>query len=301
MTGSALALPLFAAGGASAAEAGTWKAVADCETGGLWSANYGDGRYGGLRLTQTAWEAYGGTAHAPRADLATRAQQIAVADKILADQGTRPWLTCAPIAGLTAPEGSGVENPGVPATPTPSPSTSAPETDPEDSATPAPGGTPSGSTAPGATPSPAKPSSGTSASPRPDADGQDAPAKGKHRGSPAPEGDASTSPGPGSTDEQRDGGGHASRGELPARDGIPSGTGGAGPSAEPSTDPAEHAGGAEDGTYTVRPGDNLWAIADAHEVRGGWPALYEANKGVVGGDPDLILPGQSLDLDGAEG
>jgi nucleoid-associated protein YgaU len=54
---------------------------------------------------------------------------------------------------------------------------------------------------------------------------------------------------------------------------------------------------AVDRDYTVRPGDNLWAIADAQKVPGGWSALYEANKGAVGGDPDLILPGQSLDLD----
>lgn len=51
-----------------------------------------------------------------------------------------------------------------------------------------------------------------------------------------------------------------------------------------------------DGTYTVRAGDNLWAIADAQELPGGWTALYEANKDELGSDPDLILPGQNLDL-----
>ncbi|MFE0427295.1 LysM peptidoglycan-binding domain-containing protein, partial [Streptomyces sp. NPDC058953] len=54
--------------------------------------------------------------------------------------------------------------------------------------------------------------------------------------------------------------------------------------------------GPKDGTYTVRSGDNLWAIAEERDVPGGWPALYEANQKVVGADPDLILPGQSLDL-----
>ncbi|MFE0081384.1 LysM peptidoglycan-binding domain-containing protein, partial [[Kitasatospora] papulosa] len=48
--------------------------------------------------------------------------------------------------------------------------------------------------------------------------------------------------------------------------------------------------------YTVREGDNLWAIADAQELPGGWTALYEANKDELGSDPDLILPGQSLNL-----
>ncbi|SCE40071.1 LysM peptidoglycan-binding domain-containing protein, partial [Streptomyces sp. OspMP-M43] len=51
-----------------------------------------------------------------------------------------------------------------------------------------------------------------------------------------------------------------------------------------------------DGGYTVRPGDNLWAIADAQEVPGGWTGLYETNKDLLGSDPDLILPGQNLDL-----
>lgn len=48
--------------------------------------------------------------------------------------------------------------------------------------------------------------------------------------------------------------------------------------------------------YTVQPGDNLWAIADAQEIPGGWTGLYETNKGLLGSDPDLILPGQNLDL-----
>ncbi|MQY10480.1 hypothetical protein SRB5_05880 [Streptomyces sp. RB5] len=50
--------------------------------------------------------------------------------------------------------------------------------------------------------------------------------------------------------------------------------------------------------YTVRAGDTLSAIADAHEVRGGWPALYERNRQVIGADPDLIIPGQRLKLHG---
>lgn len=46
----------------------------------------------------------------------------------------------------------------------------------------------------------------------------------------------------------------------------------------------------------MQPGDNLWAIADAQEIPGGWTGLYETNKGLLGSDPDLILPGQNLDL-----
>lgn len=56
-----------------------------------------------------------------------------------------------------------------------------------------------------------------------------------------------------------------------------------------------------DGNYTVRAGDNLWVIAKAHDLPGGWPALYAANHATVGGDPDFIVPGQSLDLDQKQG
>jgi resuscitation-promoting factor RpfA len=48
--------------------------------------------------------------------------------------------------------------------------------------------------------------------------------------------------------------------------------------------------------YTVKSGDTLAKIAAAHSVRGGWHALYRLNKSVVGGDPNLILPGQKLAL-----
>lgn len=50
-------------------------------------------------------------------------------------------------------------------------------------------------------------------------------------------------------------------------------------------------------SYTVRSGDTLFRIADSHDVKGGWRALYRANREVLGGDPDLIHPGQRLTLD----
>ncbi|WP_234106742.1 transglycosylase family protein, partial [Streptomyces venezuelae] len=100
VTGSAMALPLLATGSASAADAATWDRVAECESGGQWSANFGNGMYGGLQFTQDSWERHGGLAYAPSPDLASRAQQIAVAEKALA-KGSNDWATCAPIAGLT--------------------------------------------------------------------------------------------------------------------------------------------------------------------------------------------------------
>jgi hypothetical protein len=71
-----------------------WDAVARCESGGNWSINTGNGFYGGLQFTPSTWLAFGGAAYAPRADLATRAQQIAVAEKVLAVQGPGAWPTC---------------------------------------------------------------------------------------------------------------------------------------------------------------------------------------------------------------
>jgi len=71
-----------------------WDAVAQCESGGNWSINTGNGYYGGLQFSQTTWIAFGGAAYAPRADLAARAQQIAVAEKVLAVQGPGAWPTC---------------------------------------------------------------------------------------------------------------------------------------------------------------------------------------------------------------
>ncbi|MGW1051254.1 transglycosylase family protein [Streptomyces sp. NPDC002521] len=102
--GAGLAIPLVAAGTADAAEAATWNKVAACESSGNWSINTGNGYYGGLQFTQSTWEAYGGTRYAPRADLATRDQQIAVAEQVLGGQGPGAWPVCSVRAGLTRGE-----------------------------------------------------------------------------------------------------------------------------------------------------------------------------------------------------
>ena len=94
VTGAAIAAPLMAAGSASAATASEWDAVAQCESGGNWSINTGNGYYGGLQFSSSTWLAYGGGAYAPRADLAAKSQQIAVAEKVLAAQGPGAWPVC---------------------------------------------------------------------------------------------------------------------------------------------------------------------------------------------------------------
>jgi resuscitation-promoting factor RpfA len=71
-----------------------WSAIAACESGGNWSTDTGNGFYGGLQFTEQTWLGYGGGQYAPSANLATEAQQIAVAQKVLAGQGIGAWPVC---------------------------------------------------------------------------------------------------------------------------------------------------------------------------------------------------------------
>ena len=71
-----------------------WSAIAACESGGNWSTNTGNGFYGGLQFTQQTWQAYGGGQYATSANQATPAQQIAVAQRVLAGQGIGAWPVC---------------------------------------------------------------------------------------------------------------------------------------------------------------------------------------------------------------
>ena len=99
--GAGMAIPLIGTGVANAADVDTWNKVAACESTNNWQINTGNGYYGGLQFTQSTWEAYGGRAYAARADLATKDQQIAVAEKVLKGQGPGAWPTCSVRAGLT--------------------------------------------------------------------------------------------------------------------------------------------------------------------------------------------------------
>ncbi|WP_055491237.1 transglycosylase family protein [Streptomyces sp. TP-A0356] len=187
--GAGMALPLIGTGVAHAADVSTWNKVAACESSHNWSINTGNGYYGGLQFTQSTWEAYGGQAYARRADLATKDQQIAVAEKVLKGQGPGAWPLCSVRAGLT-------------------------------------------------------------------------------RGGATPELDTSDT---------------ATRiAKRSVRD------------VKPQTTPQSQAGTAE--MYTVVRGDTLSGIADSHRVQGGWQRVYEANRTTIGTDPDLILPGQRLNL-----
>ncbi|XUL90424.1 transglycosylase family protein [Streptomyces galilaeus] len=105
VTGVAIAAPLMATGSASAATASEWDTVAQCESGGNWSINTGNGYYGGLQFSASTWAAYGGTAYASTANQASKSQQIAVAEKVLASQGKGAWPVCG--TGLSSATYSG--------------------------------------------------------------------------------------------------------------------------------------------------------------------------------------------------
>ncbi|MGV9850095.1 transglycosylase family protein [Streptomyces sp. NPDC003442] len=204
--GAGIALPLVGAAGASAASGETWDKVAQCESTHNWDINTGNGFYGGLQFTQSTWEAYGGTAYAGRADLATKDQQIAIAEKVLDGQGPGAWPVCSGKAGLARDDAA-----------------------PQQSA---------------------QKVVRTAA----------APVKQTHRPEKAQQ-VAASKPTPTS---------------LPGR------------------------ASANSGRYVVLSGDSLSRIADTHDVNGGWEALYKTNRETIGGDPDLIYPGQKLSLKGGK-
>ncbi|MEU4794119.1 transglycosylase family protein [Micromonospora tulbaghiae] len=186
-------------GPAAPASAGVnWDAVARCESGGNWKINTGNGYYGGLQFSRATWNGYGGQKYAARADLASRSEQIAVAEKVLRGQGVGAWPVCGRKGGSAS---SGPAAAGERATTKSAPRTAAPKR----------------------------------AAPR------------------------RTAP------------------ERPATKAAP----------QPAPDAR---------TYVVRRGDTLSEIAVAQRVDGGWRALHERNRAVVGDDPGLIFPGQRLHL-----
>lgn len=209
LAGAALLAPLgllAASGNAAAADSGVWDRIAQCESGGNWHINTGNGYYGGLQFSAGTWRAYGGSAYAATADQASKSAQIAVASKVQRAQGWGAWPVCSAKAGASgsAPAASSGTVSEKSTTKTKKSTT----------------GSTSESTTKKATPSkPAK-----------------TPARGTN---------------------------NASR-------------------------------GTSRGDYTVREGDTLSAIAAQHGTT--WRKVYAANKSVIGADPDLIVPGQQLDL-----
>ncbi|MYU54617.1 LysM peptidoglycan-binding domain-containing protein [Streptomyces sp. SID7805] len=334
VTGAGIALPLFAASGAHAADTATWDRVAQCASGGVWSA-VGSSHYGGLGLTQDLWEEYGGTAYASSPDLASRAQQIAVAETILDARGPGVWSHCAAEAGLKKDGRAPGVDPGSASPSRPAPSgtsdssgksgksgksetsgsTGSSDTAGSSGSAGSPGS--SGGSAGGSSHGPSSgtsdtsPSSSSSAPGAPDSAGpSDAPKAPKPTGSAKPGGPShSTGPSGGGGAEEAGAPSSGTTGTGKHRGGTGDagaelGTGVAGEVDDGGRSAGRHASRGGDahraapvaGDYTVRPGDSLSAIAEHQELPGGWPALYDRNEHVIGADADLIQPGQHLDL-----
>ncbi|MFJ8732519.1 transglycosylase family protein [Streptomyces bauhiniae] len=319
VTTSAIAIPLLGAASANAADGTTWDKVAECESGGSWSADTGNGYYGGLQISQDDWDKYGGTQYAASADQASRSQQISVAEKILADQGTTHWATCALLAGLTSNSGSVDVDTGVSESPSagqggsdkgagksseaPGAGASSEGSDSSGLGNSSPPSDSSGSSAEETgKPSPSASEKGTAGDSKKDtgaarSDASAPPAAGhgyKDGGSPssapAAEDDESWEDG-GSwslVDTGDLGGGGRHRGGS-ADDGVTEGQRTAGTGRHATASPA---------TYTVRDGDTLGSIADSLGVDGGWEALYSANKQAIGANPNHVDPGQTLKVPG---
>ncbi|MFF4044241.1 transglycosylase family protein [Streptomyces sp. NPDC001816] len=209
LAGAALLAPLgllAATGNAAAADNGVWDRIAQCESGGNWHINTGNGYYGGLQFSAGTWRAYGGTAYAPTADQASRSAQIAVATKVQHAQGWGAWPVCSARAGAS-----------------------------------------------GSAPAAGSPSTNTS-------------------GTSASKSSATTKSAP-------------SKSAAPAR---------SAPAKAPERATGHTDRSASRGDYTVREGDTLSAIAARHGTT--WQRIYAANEKVIGGDPNLIVPGQHLAL-----
>jgi resuscitation-promoting factor RpfA len=214
LAGAVLLAPLgllAATGNAAAADSGVWDRIAQCESGGNWHINTGNGYYGGLQFSAGTWRAYGGSAYAATADQASRSAQIAVASKVQHAQGWGAWPVCSARAGASG---------------------SAPAAS-------------SGTVTEKSTKKSTKKSTTESTS-------QSTTKKSTRKTSPST-----------SVKTPDRGTNNASR-------------------------------GTSRGDYTVRSGDTLSAIAAGHGST--WRKIYAANKAVIGGDPDLIVPGQRLDL-----
>ncbi|MBA0049412.1 hypothetical protein E0L36_00315 [Streptomyces sp. AJS327] len=335
VTGAGLAMPLLAAGGAQAADGSAWDRVAQCESEGVWSANEENGYYGGLQITLNTWEQYGGNEFAERPDLASRSEQITVAERVLAAQGAQAWPGCATDGGLTegGAETSAPERPGDPEQGEPDDPSAPGDTtvdrgdaergerttprDPDPSADERDRGYP-GDPDPGAPdPSESPESSETPDSPAypafpasPERGGEaDMPDPGPSPSPSTPGEDSTTDPGDDPTGDPE--------GERPSEEDagrtIPSvpvpeeGSGkhrGQPDDRERGGERAERGGDSGrdgervqgSGKHRVTSGESLTAIAEERGVTGGWHELYERNKETVGEDPDLILPGQSLRL-----
>lgn len=105
--GAVVAAPIALASPAQAASGSTWDRLAQCESGGNWSIDTGNGFQGGLQFAPSTWRAFGGGAYASTANRATRSQQILIAEKVLRGQGWGAWPACSRKLGLSRADAAG--------------------------------------------------------------------------------------------------------------------------------------------------------------------------------------------------
>jgi resuscitation-promoting factor RpfA len=111
LAGAVISVPLTIAATPANASSVNWDAIAKCESGGNWAINTGNGFYGGLQFTLGTWHANGGQGMPQNA---SRAQQIAVAERVLATQGIHAWPVCGARAGASGGGGAVAAVPAVP-------------------------------------------------------------------------------------------------------------------------------------------------------------------------------------------
>jgi len=258
--GPALAL----AAPASAAPLSVWDSVAQCESTNNWSINTGNGYYGGLQFAQSTWDAYGGQQYAARADLATKSQQIAVAEKTLAGQGWGAWACASMVGAYGSPENRDAAASGGSSAAAEPAAAPAPVAQVEVATRSTSSGSGSYTVKSGDTLSSIASALGTSwealfnanrsiiSDPNWIQVGQQLKTSGSSS--------ASTTAGTART------------------------------TAHAATSTAASGSGK---TYTVRSGDSLYRIASNQHVAGGWSGLYNLNKGKIS-DPNVIQVGQVL-------
>lgn len=105
LAGGAMAMSVAPA---SAASTSTWDALAQCESGGDWSINTGNGYKGGLQFSGSTWSAFGGSGSANNA---SKSEQIRVAERVKASQGWGAWPACSAKLGLSGGKGSVAQAP----------------------------------------------------------------------------------------------------------------------------------------------------------------------------------------------
>ena len=118
IAGAAVAIPLGVSAGTANAATHNWDGVAQCESGGNWSINTGNGYYGGLQFSQSTWTANGGTGSPANA---SKAEQIRVAENTLQTQGPGAWPVCGQhlTTGTSTPEAAPAPKPAPAPAPAP--------------------------------------------------------------------------------------------------------------------------------------------------------------------------------------